>query len=110
MTRSEDKAQNRRQFLKNLAMSLIKPHMDNRALIKNLRVSIRCVLAKYKPQQEEDTAELPAKLRKRCRLCGRMKNRVTTMRCVFCNDFVCKEHSNREVKCHTCENPAADDE
>jgi len=110
MTRSEDKAQKRRQFLKNLAMGLIKPHMENRALIKNLPVHIRCFLAKYKSQQEEDTAEPPAKLRKRCRLCGRMKNRVTTMRCVFCNDFVCKEHSKREVKCDTCANPAADDE
>ena len=92
MTRSEDKAQKRRQFLKNLAMGLIKPYMENRALIKNLLVHIRCFLAKYKSQQEEDTAEPPTKLRKRCRLCGRMKNRVTTMRCVFGNDFVCKEH------------------
>jgi hypothetical protein len=52
MTRSEDKAQKRRQFLKNLAMGLIKPHMENRALLKNLPVHIRCFLAKYKPQQE----------------------------------------------------------
>jgi hypothetical protein len=39
-----------------------------------------------------------------------MKKRVTTMRFVFCNDFVCKEHSNTEVKCDTRANPAADDE
>jgi hypothetical protein len=110
MTSSEDKAQKKRQFLKNLAMCLMKPHMENRALIKNLPVHIRCYLAKYKPQQEEDTAELPAKLRKRCRLCGRMKNRVTTIRCVFCNDFVWKEHSNIEVKYDTFANAAADDE
>jgi chemotaxis receptor (MCP) glutamine deamidase CheD len=38
MTRSEDKAQKRRQFLKNLAMGLIKPHMENGALLKNLTV------------------------------------------------------------------------
>ena len=88
MTRSEVKAQKRRQFLKYLAMGLIKPHMGNRALLKNLPVHIRCFVAKYKPQQLEDTAEPPANLRKGCRLCGRMKNRVTTMRCVFCNDFV----------------------
>ena len=55
MTRSEDKAQKRRQFLKNLAMGLIKPHMENRALLKNLPVHIRCFLAKYKPQQERKT-------------------------------------------------------
>ena len=95
MTRSEDKAQKRRQFPKNLAMGLIKPHMENRAMLKNLPVHIRCFLAKYKSQQEEDFAEPSAKLRKRCRLCGRMKNRVTTMRFVFCKDFVCKEHSKK---------------
>jgi hypothetical protein len=110
MARSEDNAQKMRQFLKNVAMGLIKLHMENRAFIENLPVHIRCLLAKYKPQQEEDIAEPTAKLRKRCRLCGRMKNRVTTMRCVFYNDFVCKENLNREVKCHTCANPAADDE
>jgi len=104
MTRSEDPEQNRRQFLKNLAMGLIKPHMENRALLKNLPVDIKCFLAKYKPQQEEDTAEPPPKVRKRCRLCGRAKNRVTTMRCFSCNDFVCKEHSATEVKCDTCTN------
>jgi hypothetical protein len=74
MARSEDKAQNRRQFLKNLAMSLIKPHTENRALIRNLPVHIRCFLAKYKTQQEGDTAVPPAKHRKRCRLCVRIKN------------------------------------
>jgi hypothetical protein len=57
MKRSEDKAQKRRQFLKNLAMGLFNPHMENRALVKNLPVHIRCFLAKYKPQEEDDTAE-----------------------------------------------------
>jgi hypothetical protein len=83
MTSSEDKAQKRREFLKNLAMGLMKPHMENRALIKNLPVHIRCFLAKYKPQEEEDTAEPPPKLRKRCRLCGRMKNRDNDEVCFF---------------------------
>jgi ribosomal protein S27E len=59
--------------------------------------------------QEEDTAEPPPKVLKRCRLWGRAKNRVTTMRCSSCNDFVCKEHSATEVKCDTCANPAADE-
>jgi len=110
MTRSEDPAQKRRHFLKNLAMGLIKPHMENRAPLKNLPVDIKRFLAKYKAQQEEDTAEPPPKVRKRCRLCGRAKNRVTTMRCFSCNDFVCNEHSTTVVKCDTCTNPAADDE
>ena len=57
ITRSEDNAQKRRQFLKNLAMGLIKPHMENGALLKNLPIHIRCFLAKYKPHQEEATAE-----------------------------------------------------
>jgi hypothetical protein len=109
MTRSENAAQMRRQFLKNHAMGLTKPHMENRALLKNLPVDIKCFLAKYKPQQGEDKAEPPPKVRKRYRLCGRSKSRVTTMRISSCNDFVCKEHSTTEVKYDTCANPAADE-
>jgi hypothetical protein len=81
MTRSEDAAQKRRQFLKYLAVGLIKPNMENKALLKNIPVDIKCFLAKYEPQQEDDNAEPLPKVRKHCRLCGRAKNRVTTMRC-----------------------------
>jgi hypothetical protein len=56
--------------------------MESRALSKNLPVHIRCFLAKYKPQQEHDTAEPPAKLRKRCRL-WKNENRDNDKVCFF---------------------------
>ena len=107
---SVDAVQNRRQFLKNLAMSLMKAHLQNRAQLQSLPADIQSILSKYKPQSQAYTHKPPlAKSRKRCRLSGRTKNRVTTMRCSSCNDFVCKDHSKTDVKCDTCAHPATDE-
>ena len=108
--KSVDEAQNRRQFLKNLAMSLMKPHLQDRAQLQNFPSDIQSILSKYKPQSQVDTHEPPpAKSQKRCRLCGRAKNRVTTMRCFWCNDFVCKDHAKTDVKCDTCAHLASNE-
>ena len=86
--KSVDEAQNRRQFLKNLAMSLMKPHLQDKAQLQNLPSDIQSILSKCKPKLQVDTHEpLPAKSRKRCRLCGSAKNRVTTMKCSSRSDF-----------------------
>ena len=107
--RSVDEAQNRRQFLKNLAMSLMKPHLQDRAQLQNIPSDIQSIVSKYKPQPQVDTHEPPpAKFRKWCRLCGRAKNRVTTMRRSSCNDFVCKDHAKTNVKCDTYAHLASD--
>ena len=90
-------------------MSLMKPHLQDRAQLQNLPSDIQSILSKYKPQSQVDTREPPpAKSRKRCRLCGRAKNRVTTMRCSSCNDFVCKDHAKTDVKCDTYAHLATD--
>ena len=108
--KSVDEAQNRRQFLKNLAMSLMKPHLQDRAQLQNLPSDIQSILSKYKPQSQVDTLEPPpAKSPKRCHLCGRAKSRVTTMKCSSCNDFVCKDHAKTDVKCDTRAHPATDE-
>ena len=107
--KSVDEAQNRRQFLKNLAMSLMKPHLQDKVQQQNLPSDIQSILAKYKAESQVDTREpSPAKSRKRCRLCGRAKNRVTTMRCSSCNDFACKDHAKTDAKCDTCAHLATD--
>ena len=88
----------------------MKPHLQNRAQLQSLPGDIQSILSKYKPQSQADTHEPPpAKSQKRCRLCGRAKNRVTTMRCSSCNDFVCKDYSKTDVKCDTCAHPATDE-
>ena len=53
--KSVDEAQNRRQFLKNLAMSLMKPHLQDKAQLQNLPSDIQSILSKYKPQSQVDT-------------------------------------------------------
>ena len=108
--KSVDEAQNRRQFLKNLAMSLMKLHLQDRAQLQNLPSDIQSILSKYKPQSQVDTLEPPpAKSPKRCHLCGRAKSRVTTTKCSSCNDFVCKDHAKTDVKCDTRAHPATDE-
>ena len=65
---SVDAIQNRRQFFKNLTMSLMKPHLQNRAQLQSLSADIHSILSKYKPQSQADTHEPPpAKSQKRCR-------------------------------------------
>ena len=99
---SVDAVQNKSQFLKNLAMSLMKPHLQNRVQLQSLPADIQSILSKYKPQSQADTHEPPpSKSRERCHPCGRAKNRVTTMRCSSCNDFACKDHSKTDVNCDT---------
>ena len=72
---------------------------------KNLPVDIQRFLAKYKPQQAVVIEESSPKVRKRCQLCGRTKNRVTTKKWSSSNDFVCKEHSTTNVQCITYASP-----
>ena len=87
----------------------MKPHLQDRAQLQNLPSDIQSILSKYKPQSQVDTREPPpAKSRKRCRLCGRAKNRVTAMRYSSCNDLVCKDHAKTDVKCDICAHLATD--
>ncbi|XP_060880495.1 piggyBac transposable element-derived protein 4-like [Metopolophium dirhodum] len=48
---------------------------------------------------EVDVQEPPTKIRSRCYLCGRAKNRVTTIKCSSCQKFTCKEHVKAVVIC-----------
>ena len=57
---SVDAVQNRRQFLKNLTISLMKPHLKNRASLQSLPADIQPILSKYKPQSQADTYETPS--------------------------------------------------
>ena len=94
MTQSQSKAQNRRLFLNNLAFALIKPHLENRAILTHLPSDIKVVLEKYKPRQEEDITELPLKTRKRCRSCRRSENKVTTINARFVM-FMCAKNKEQ---------------
>lgn len=96
----------RRLFLKSLALELMKNHLEERAQLASLPSDVKSILSKYRKrtreESEDNVEEPPLKIRSRCTICGRSKNRVTTMRCTFCKIFVCKEHSSTKVTCQNC--------
>lgn len=47
-------------------------------------------------------AEPPQEMRSRFVFCGRVKNRVITIKCTLCQNFVCNEHATTMVKRQTC--------
>lgn len=110
----EEPEKYRRKFLKKLSMSLMQPHLSERADMNSLPLDVQHFLSKYKTPQEEQHQEEPKrKTRGRCFLCGRQKNRVTTISCHECNRSVCKEHAVTTITCPECitkgDNEAADE-
>ena len=105
----EDGHKYRRVFLKVLAMSLMKPHLSERATLQTLPSDIQRFLGKYKQPQEEHEEMPPAKIRGMCFCCGRQKNRVTTISCHTCQKPVCKEHAISTIACPECNNIGNDD-
>lgn len=92
----------RRLFLKTLSLSLMRPHLSERAAIVTLPIDIKYFLSRYREAQPDTVEEPPRKIRGRCFICGRKKNRVTTITCSTCHELVCKEHSNNVITCHKC--------
>ncbi|CAH1969169.1 unnamed protein product [Acanthoscelides obtectus] len=77
----------------------------------DIKILLKKLVEEVQNQPEADNSEEPPqKIRARCLLCGRAKNRVTTMKCDSCNNFVCKEHSKKYIKCVTCCNVMLADE
>lgn len=102
--RSDTEALPRRLFLKQLSLQLMKPHLENRLQCQNLPTDIKILIKKHVDVEQgiNSAEEPPRKIRSRCYICGRRKNRVTTMRCETCKMFVCKEHSQKQLKCNEC--------
>lgn len=98
----------RRLFLKNLSFMLMRPHLQDRLKNNKLPADVKLFLQKIIGRNENPRCnqeeEPPQKVRSRCFLCGRQKNRVTTMQCDMCKRSVCKEHSQKIVKCSSCSN------
>ncbi|XP_069680912.1 piggyBac transposable element-derived protein 4-like [Periplaneta americana] len=97
---------NRRIFLKEMSLSLLKPRLIERAKIPSLPTHIATFLQKYKePRIEEvEEAEEPvSRKRGRCVACGRGKNVTTTIRCDICRHFMCKRHVHITHICERCQ-------
>lgn len=96
-----DNEVDRRLFLKNLAFSLMKPHLQTRANIINLPCDVKLYLTKYRTTNEAGEQQA-ARPRGKCSLCEWKKNRVTTIQCSTCQRLACKEHVITTHICLTC--------
>nr|XP_023025985.1 uncharacterized protein LOC111513991 [Leptinotarsa decemlineata] len=82
----------RRQFLENLALCLIEPHLKIRAMSQNLPRPLRvriCHICKLEVAEANRNTE---NIFGRCFNCSSKKNRRTKYRCQDCNKFLCLEH------------------
>ncbi|KAF4530225.1 hypothetical protein B566_EDAN018301 [Ephemera danica] len=98
----------RRVFLRELALSLIKPYVETRAAIPNLSKSLAGMVKKYAGIADNGGNEIgePPAARKtaRCKRCPRAKDSKTNVQCKLCKSHVCNTH--RVTLCLECfENP-----
>lgn len=84
----------RRQFLRELANVLIRPHLEVRASMLNLPSTIKSRLAEICEIQDDNVEQvLPQNNQPgRCAYCNWKKNRKTKYACFKCNKYMCLEH------------------
>ncbi|XP_049535706.1 piggyBac transposable element-derived protein 3-like [Anopheles darlingi] len=97
---------NRRDFLIDIALDLIRPQtrrrLDSKTLPRMLRTRIGMFLGLSR-EEYEDVPVLPVSrkgARGRCYLCGRTRNKTTRISCDSCGKFTC--HAHCAYICHTC--------
>nr|XP_022911901.1 piggyBac transposable element-derived protein 4-like [Onthophagus taurus] len=100
-------ASSRRHFLKSLAISLMKPHLQYRATLPlpmHIAAFLKCNYSQSTATAENNTTEQQSAKRGTCRLCVMEKIRTTaSMKCSKCFSFTCKKHSVVNVVCLDCE-------
>ena len=94
--------QNRRIFLKNLALGLMKEHLIAGAKIASLPRDITAFLSANYALPPQDTNQKPALKRGTC-LCVKERRRSSaSMKCNICNRYMCKKHSFSRIQCLEC--------
>lgn len=101
---NKNKIATRRDYLKELAQSLVEDQLKIRAQSTSLPVEIKNMLEKYKPQEPEPETSITSKKR-RCQPCYRQtkKSKSTIYSCEKCNTSLClKQHT--KILCESCFN------
>lgn len=94
----------RREYLKNLALELVKPLIRRRLqsvpnLPRELRYVMTNVLGENEPIMAENV-QPERQTRKRCSICPSSKDRKGKDKCVVCKNALCAEH--RHAICQHC--------
>lgn len=98
----------RRDFIFNLSLALVKPLLQHRLTLPTLRLSLRKTILEFlspneRPDDDFASDEVVSNIlerRKNCQICPASYNRKTRFFCIRCRSNMCKEHTARIcVKC-----------
>lgn len=93
--------QKRRKFLKNLALALITPQMEERFTWRTLPTNLQVLLGGILQKSRPVVAPVPVlTTKKRCAVCPRGKDRKTKITCGMCRKPLCGEHT--QAICEIC--------
>lgn len=94
MTRLQQDTIERRNFLKELALSLVKPQIEKRTSITTLPKHIRNRMFQVLGREESVAPPTESSAtRGRCAICPPRKDRKTKTQCQNCKSFICRDHT-----------------
>lgn len=96
MTRLQKETIARRNFLKEIAISLVKPQIEKRSSITTLPRHIRNRMFQVLGREESTNTQAlpgPSNVRGRCSICPTKKDRKTKTQCQFCCTYICRDHT-----------------